>query len=239
MEDSGEFFWNCSGACIATCNLTLALGEEDCSCGGFMKWIRRVTVLVVSKLAMLASSRAQGPDALMAFEPVHHWELAYESGALWRVGGGGSPLDYVILPQLLTWRTPEVTRWAIGGRDLVLRSRFSVLVEPFAKGPESHFVGGAAGGLLEWWDLRRTQAFFFSAGGGVGLMDSRGYDVIGAQGQDFNFNWFMYAGSRWQRSAAFSASMGVYFQHISNRGQDKVNPGINSLGPMVNVCWRF
>jgi len=63
--------------------------------------------------------------------------------------------------------------------------------------------------------------------------------VPGAQGQDFNFNWFLYAGSRWQWSERLSVVAGIYFQHISNRGQDKVNPGINSLGPMVNVGWRF
>lgn len=203
-----------------------------------MIWIRKASVLVLW-LLVLSETRAEKLRVGGAFEPVKQWEFAYESGALWRVGGGGSQLDYVILPQLLTWRTPEVTRWELSGRALVMRSRFSVLLEPFAKGPESHFVGGAAGGLLEWWNGAGTHALFFSAGGGVGLMDSRGYDVAGAQGQDFNFNWFMYAGSRWQLGEAFSASAGVYFQHISNRGQDKVNPGINSVGPMVNVGWRF
>ncbi|WP_175414872.1 acyloxyacyl hydrolase [Nibricoccus aquaticus] len=197
-------------------------------------------VMMAGALFARAEGRALKADTEAAvFEPVTRWEFAYESGALWRVGGGGSQLDYVILPQMLTWKTPEVTRWTVGGRDLVLRSRFSVLLEPFAKGPESHFVGGAAGGLLEWWDARRTQALFFSAGGGVGLMDSKGYDVAGAQGQDFNFNWFTYAGSRWQWSEGMSVVVGVYFQHISNRGQDKVNPGINSVGPIVNVGWGF
>lgn len=202
-------------------------------------WIRLLGLMLVTTAGVQTLGRAQTIEAAENFEPVHHWEFAYESGALWRVGGGGSQLDYVILAQLLTWKTPEITRWSLAGRDLVMRSRFSALLEPFAKGPETHFVGAAAGGLLEWWNQRRTQALFFSAGGGIGLMDSRGYDISGAQGQDFNFNWFTYVGSRWQRSERFSASVGVYFQHISNRGQDKVNPGINSLGPMANLCWKF
>jgi lipid A 3-O-deacylase len=171
--------------------------------------------------------------------PEKNWEIAYESGALWRVGGGGSQLDYVLLPQLLTWRTPEVTRWFVGGRDLIMRSRFSVLAEPFAKGPESCFLGGSAGGLLEWWNHQRTQALFFSGGGGVGWMDSKGYEIDGAQGQDFNFHWFAYAGSRFQWRGGVSASAGVYFQHVSNTGLDDVNPGIDACGPMVTVGWRF
>jgi lipid A 3-O-deacylase len=190
-------------------------------------------------IAFFVTTFGKADEAAGGFDPLTRWEFAYESGALWRVGGGGSPLDYVVLPQLLTWRTPAVTRWALGGRDLVMRSRFSVVLEPFAKGPESFFAGGSAGGLLEWWNYRRTQAFFFSAGGGIGLLDSKGYEVAGGQGQDFNFHWFAYAGSRFRWTETMSASVGIYFQHISNTGLDKVNPGINSLGPMVNLSWRF
>lgn len=172
-------------------------------------------------------------------DPMDTWEFGIESGALWRVGGGGSQLDYVILPQLFTWKTPAVSRRQILGRTLVMRSRFSALLEPFAKGPETHFVGASASGLLEYWNAARTQAFFLSSGGGMGLMDSRGYDVEGAQGQDLNFHWFVYAGSRFQTRSGLALNVGAYFQHISNTGLDKVNPGINSLGPMIGVHWRF
>ncbi len=172
-------------------------------------------------------------------DPVDEWEFGVESGALWRVGGGGSQLDYVILPQLLTWKTPAVARREIAGRTLVMRSRFSALLEPFAKGPETHFVGASGSGILEYWNVARTQAFFFSSGGGLGLMDSRGYDVEGAQGQDLNFHWFVYAGSRFQTRSGLALTVGAYFQHISNTGLDPVNPGINSLGPMISAHWRF
>jgi hypothetical protein len=200
-----------------------------------MTWTR-LLVFLTSWVIATSAMAAKGDDD-MASEK--NWEVAYESGALWRVGGGGSQLDYVLLPQLLTWRTPEVTRWLVGGRELIVRSRFSVLAEPFAKGPESYFLGGAAGGLLEWWTLQRTQAFFFSSGGGVGLMNSKGYEIEGAQGQDFNFHWFAYAGIRFQRRGGLSASLGVYFQHVSNTGLDKINPGIDAVGPMMNIGWRF
>jgi hypothetical protein len=212
----------------------LVFWQEGCEVL-FMIWIRRIMFLALASVTV----------TLPAVEPVKtddltaRWEFACESGALWRVGGGGSQLDYVILPQLLTWKTPAVARRMMGGRELVMRSRFSVLLEPVVKGPESYFLGGSASGLLEWWTIRRTQAFFFSSGGGIGLMDSQGYEVVGGQGQDFNFNWFIYAGSRFQRRNGLGLSVGVYFQHISNTGLDPVNPGINALGPMLNVSWRF
>lgn len=207
-----------------------------------MMW-RKTAGIFLSAVLLSADGLARSTSADVALsgqggDPVERWEFAYESGALWRVGGA-SPVDYVILPQLLTWRTPAAFEWRVGPRDLVLRSRFSVLLEPVVKGPENYFVGATGSGVLEWWNLERTQALFFSSGGGVGLLDSKGYEVVGGQGQDFNFNWFLYAGGRFQRGEACSVSVGVYFQHISNTGLDPVNPGINSLGPMVNMSWRF
>jgi hypothetical protein len=31
----------------------------------------------------------------------------------------------------------------------------------------------------------------------------------------------------------------VYFQHISNRNMNPVNPGLNAVGPMLSVGWHF
>lgn len=195
--------------------------------------------MLVFSLCLNAMPLMRGADVSGEDDPVKRWEFAIESGALWRVGGGGSQLDYLILPQILTWKTPAVIRWHAYGRDWVMRSRFSALLEPIVSGPESFFVGGTASGLIECWNVSRTQACFFSSGGGIGLMDSKGYEVVGGQGQDFNFNWFLYTGSRFECRNGLSVSVGAYFQHVSNTGLDKVNPGINSLGPMVNVSWRF
>ena len=232
------------GGCSLSCDgcIRLATDGEGCSCRR-MIW-RSTVAFSIGAFGLCIDARAtevrvRAPAAETQRDPVKRWEFAYESGALWRVGGGGSPLGYVILPQLLTWRTPAVFEWRLGPRDLVMRSRFSVLLEPVVKGPENYFVGGTGSGLLEWWNLKRTQALFFSSGGGVGLLDSKGYEVVGGQGQDFNFNWFLYAGGRFCRGEAWDISVGAYFQHISNTGLDAVNPGINSLGPMVNMSWRF
>jgi lipid A 3-O-deacylase len=168
------------------------------------------------------------------------WELAFESGILWRAGHNGSYLNYIIMPQILTVKTPFVVRHAYAdGSELTLRSRFSLLAEPIVKGPENHFIAATASGLLEWWSPRRSFSLFFASGGGLGGLDSKGYEVKDAQGQDLNFTWFLYPGMRFHSAGNWSGSAGIYFQHFSNRGLDKVNPGVDAVGPMLSLAWRF
>jgi len=186
-----------------------------------------------------ALARGDGNPAVQ-YDPVRHWEVDYESGVIWRVTGSATPLSYTVLPQLLTVKSPLVgTTRPFAGGDLVIRNRFSVLAEPIALGPEQHFLGGAASGIMEWWDKRRTRDLFFSAGGGVGWLDSKGHQISGAQGEDFNLNWFAYAGGRRLFRNRMSVSLGAYFQHISNRGMNPVNPGLNAVGPMLSVGRHF
>jgi hypothetical protein len=90
------------------------------------------------------------------------------------------------------------------------------------------------GGLLEG-----RFELFFASGGGFGWMDSKGYEIAGGQGQDFNLNWLIHAGVRYRASSGWRYSAGVYFQHISNRGMDDINPGLNSLGPTLALSRRF
>ena len=180
------------------------------------------------------------PIGGVVYDPVEHWEFSLESGALWRVGHNGSKLDYVILPQILTLKSPTAFDLGeVAGGDLVIRNRFSLLLEPIVEGPEDYYFGFSASGSLEWWNKARNLSFFFAAGGGLGWMNSQGYEVEGAQGQDLNFNWFLYTGARclcWER---MSVSLGVLYQHVSNTGLDEVNPGIDALGPMLGVTWHF
>lgn len=192
-------------------------------------------VLVVAVLMVGQAARAAGPQSN---DPLDRWELNFETGILWRVGGR-TALNYVVMPQLLTLKTPAVMHRPFAGGDLVLRSRFSLLIEPIIEGPESHYIGGAASGILEWWDHARTRSLFFSSGGGLGLMDSKGYETEGAQGQDLNFNWFIYCGARFRGGERWNASIGVYYQHISNTGLDEINPGMDVIGPMLSVGWKF
>ena len=114
-----------------------------------------------------------------------------------------------------------------------------VQVEPILVGPEHHFYGGSASGEMEWWDHRRTHCLFFAAGGGIGWLDSKGHEVKGGQGEDFNFNWLLYPGVRFMFRHRLSASVGLYFQHVSNRYLNSVNPGLNAIGPMVSVGWHY
>jgi hypothetical protein len=185
---------------------------------------------------MTPAARAAEP---VSGDPLDRWELDFETGILWKFGDNATPLNYVVLPQLLTLKTPAVMHRVFGGGDLVLRSRFSLLIEPITVGPESHYMGAAASGILEWWDHARTRSLFFSSGGGLGGMDSKGHETAGAQGQDLNFNWFIYTGVRLRGDERWSASVGVYYQHISNTGLDEVNPGLNAIGPMLSVGWWF
>jgi len=99
--------------------------------------------------------------------------------------------------------------------------------------------GTAAAGELEWRSASHRFAGFFAGGGGFGWMDSKGYEVRGGQGQDFNLNWLLHSGLRYRTRHDWWCSLGLYFQHISNRGMDKVNPGLNALGPTFGIARKY
>jgi hypothetical protein len=192
------------------------------------------TIIIAGPLQPTQTAPAPAP-----YDPVDHWELGFDTSALWSAGGGASPLDYVFLSQMLTVRSPYIFKVPVAGGDLVMRHRLTLLGEAIVEGPESYFLGVAAGGSLEWWNTPRTFSLFLSAGGGVGWMDSTGYEIEGGQGQDFNLNWYVHSGARWMISEQLSASIGVYFQHISNGGADDINPGVNAVGPTLGLAWHF
>jgi lipid A 3-O-deacylase len=87
--------------------------------------------------------------------------------------------------------------------------------------------------------MRRRFTAFFASGGGFGWMNSKGYQIRGAQGQDFNLNWLIHSGVRYRTSEDWQWSLGLYFQHISNKGLNKVNPGLNALGPTLSLSRLF
>jgi hypothetical protein len=200
----------------------------------YRRWLPTLVVFAVSLFDAPAAT-----DTPPRYDPAAHWEFDFESGLLWRAGHNASPLNYIMEPQLFTLKSPAVLQWKLGGGDLVLRSRYSLVLEPISKGPENHFFGATGSGILEWWDAARTRALFFSSGGGVGLLDSKGYEVKGAQGQDFNLTWLLYLGGRVRVKAGLSASLGLYFQHVSNGGMNRVNPGVDAVGPMLSLGWHF
>ncbi len=197
--------------------------------------------LLLAAILPYAQACAFGPTEFVdRYDPTAHWEVDYESGILWRVTGSATPLSYTVLPQMLTFKSPRIgTARPLFGGDFVIRNRVSLLEEPIIIGPEHHFMGAAASGILEWWDIQRTRCLFFTAGGGMGWLDSKGHQVRGGQGEDFNFNWLAYTGARVSLGRRLSASLGAYFQHVSNRYLNKVNPGLNAVGPMMSLGVHF
>ena len=164
--------------------------------------------ILVLALARGAQGAEATPAATPAVEPRYEWEVM--SGVLWKVGGGATPLNYVVLPQIISLKIPE-----------------------------KFYLGLAAAGELEWRHPSNRFEAFFASGGGFGWMDSEGYEIAGGQGQDFNLNWLVHTGIRYRTKSGWRWSAGAYFQHISNRGMNKINPGLNSLGPTLAVSRRF
>lgn len=205
-------------------------------------WIRLTRniffIITANFLVLVMASPAQANNA-SSLEPFDRWSLDFDSGALFSIGSRASPLDYTILPQNLSLRGKALLRYEVRNGILVLRSRLSLLIQPIVQGPENYYMGLAAAPSLEWWNNSRTFSTFFSIGGGFGWMDSKGNTVLGAQGQDFNLNWFMHGGMRFQLTRQLSATTGLYFQHISNGGMDHINPGIDALGPTAGIGWQF
>jgi hypothetical protein len=201
---------------------------------------RKFTLLSALLVFAPMLSRAGSEIATARYDPLERWEFDVESGALWRVGDGATPLNYTVLTLQLTLKSPAALRLGrFAGGELSVRSRFSLLVEPIVAGPETFYLGASASGCLEWWNARRSFSVFFAAGGGLGWMDSRGREVAGAQGQDLNFHWLLYPGVRYLARNQVSVSLGLYFQHLSNGGLDDPNPGLNAIGPMLSVGWHF
>lgn len=198
----------------------------------FARWWL-ISTLVVSVTTIHGAEEPTMPP------PASRWEVEYTTAVLWKVGGGATPLSYTFAPQILSFKIPPITERPFAGGTLVFRSRFELLLEPILHGPEHSFLGVAAAGDLEWRDHTNRFAAFFASGGGFGWLDSKGYDTPGAQGQDFNLNWLIHSGLRYRARGDWWYSVGLYFQHISNRGMDKVNPGVNALGPSASVARKF
>ncbi|MCB1063569.1 MAG: acyloxyacyl hydrolase [Verrucomicrobiae bacterium] len=192
------------------------------------------TSLTASAQKRIDLSKAVAPPELAPWEKV---EVGFETGAIWEITQS-TPLDYVVLPQMLTFRIPlDWTRDLDSGGTFVIRSRLSFLGEYFAEGPETYFFGFHGSPSMEWWNAEQDFALMFSIGGGVGFLDST--EVEGGHGQDFNFTWFMHFALRHELREGLYLQYGAYFQHTSNRGLNERNPGLNALGPMVGLMWEY
>ncbi|MDO8541540.1 MAG: acyloxyacyl hydrolase [Opitutaceae bacterium] len=161
------------------------------------------------------------------------WNL--ESGVLWEVGTN-TPFAYRMLQTQLSWRSGAfMSRELNDGSRLGLRHRLTLLGTAVQGGPESRYIAFSGSPSLEWWNRAATWSLFTGAGGGAGLIDSRG--VKGGQGQDFTLNWFARGGVEHVASRGFRLSAALMFQHMSNGGQTTPNPGIDVLGFMIGGAW--
>jgi lipid A 3-O-deacylase len=174
----------------------------------------------------------------LAQHPADQWEMAVEAGYLKKVKHN-SPLNYVIAPAQVVWRSPPLFDIWNGdsGARLTVRNRFSILAETFVKGAEDYYFGIAGSPTFELWSADQKKALFYEIGGGAGFVNSKG--VPGGQGQDFTFNWFTQLGVRYQLSRTLGVTGGTYFLHHSNLGMTKPNPGIDVLGVNFGLVWHI
>lgn len=167
------------------------------------------------------------------------WEessVSLETGLLWQVGSS-TPLSYRLVPTQLSWRSRETFGWDVPNGRVTFRNRLTLMGTWVQQGPESRYVALAASPSLEWWNRAGRWGAYGGAGGGFGWLDSQG--VVGAQGQDFTFNWFARAGIERRAPNNLRWTAGVMFQHMSNGGQTSPNPGIDALGFTLGGAWTF
>ncbi len=163
--------------------------------------------------------------------------LDLESGVLWEIGAG-TPISYRLVPTQLSWRSKEFLGHAFAdGSRLMVRHRLTLIGTWVQHGPETHYVGFSGSPSIEWWDKTGTWSLFTGAGGGFGLIDSRG--IRGGQGQDFTLNWFIRGGVEVVTAKDRRFSAGIMYQHLSNGGQTTPNPGIDALGFTLGYGWSF
>ena len=188
--------------------------------------MQKQSILVRLGLLALLMAASQAVHAQVDFDK---WEMGVEMGYATKIKHN-SPLVYKIVPTQLVWRTPvaaELWRGA-DGMSLTLRNRLAIVAETYVKGAEDYYVGFAGSPVLELWAADRKSALFYEMGGGSGFTNSK--KVVGGQGQDFAFNWFMHLGMRRQFNEKMTFTGGMYFVHHSNLGMTKPNPGIDVLG---------
>ena len=172
--------------------------------------------------------------------PARPWEtsaLNIETGMLWEIGTG-TPFAYRLIKTQLSWRSKEFLGHEFSdGSRIVIRHRLTLIGDLVQNGPESHYVGFSGSPSVEWWNKSGTWSLFTGSGGGFGLIDSRG--IKGGQGQDFTLNWFIRGGIEHVMANNRRLSAGIMYQHMSNGGQTKPNPGIDALGFTVGYSWAF
>jgi hypothetical protein len=170
--------------------------------------------------------------------PADRWEVAIEAGYLEKVRNN-TPLDYVIAPLQVAWRSPAMFDLWKGesGARLTVRNRIAIIYETYLEGAEDYYFALAGAPSFELWSADQKSALFFEIGGGAGLTNSN--NIPGGQGQDLTFNWFSQLGLRYQFDKKQAFTVAGYFTHHSNLGMTDPNPGIDVLGLNLGMVWQF
>jgi len=170
-------------------------------------------------------------------EPWERKSVDYGVSYLFRISNV-TPVDYQVLSSVISVKTPIIHRWKFEDGDLILRTRIDLIADYIIEGVENYYFGFSGSPSLEWWNKRRDYSTFFSIGGGAGLVDATSA-VVGGQGQDFTFNWFVHVGARHRINEHLMFHYGVFFHHLSNLNLAPVNPGLNTIGPMIGFTYEF
>ena len=172
--------------------------------------------------------------------PARPWEtgaLNVDSGVLWEIGTG-TPFPYRLVITQLSWRSKKFMEYELSdGSRIVVRHRLTLLADLMEGGPESHYVGFSGSPSVEWWDPTGAWSLFTGSGGGFGMTNGR--DIKGGLGQDFTLNWFIRGGIEHVLANNRRLNAGIMYQHMSNGGMTKPNPGIDALGFTIGYSWVF
>jgi len=161
----------------------------------------------------------------------------FETGVLWEIGTG-TIIPYRLVPTQFSWRSPEAFGWSFAnGARLTFRNRIALIGTWVQHGPESHYLAFSGSPSVELWNKAGTWSLFTGSGGGFGVIDSRG--IKGGMGQDFTLNWFIRGGIEHVLANGSHLSAGIMYQHMSNGGATKPNPGIDALGFTLGYTLKY
>ncbi len=188
--------------------------------------------MTIATLQAVASPMASAAGTLAG------WDLTVESGYLWglRINTAN---DYEMAPAQLTLRSPAtITLWeGNDGARWIVRTRLSLMVAAFTRGPEDFYTAVLAAPSIEREFAGGATAWFFSLGGGAGITNSSGGND--GLGHDLSLNWFAQGGLRQRISESLDWQASVFFLHLSNGGRTTPNPAVDALGFSVGFTRRF
>lgn len=202
--------------------------------------LMRTFFLILCTVMSFAWSLHAGSPAPLALSPASRLDqpiFEISASYLTKITSPNATHPYRLSSLQFTLKSPGHLRAEIFGGTLAVRATVSLLAEAVSGGPESSYFGLAARPSLEWWPREENYYLFFSPGGGVGWIDSRG--VPGGQGQDLTLNILIDGGVGIFLNAHSAVKLGVQFQHFSNGGATDPNPGLNALGPVLGFSVVF